>query len=153
MMTLRPSLLPASVHRRYAALPLCQDWSRREIAALDSVSDLVEFEPGDVILSQGPGRPEVVILTAGCARLVDLSTGSRLRRVEVGELVGHEAVLAATSQPHSLLATGYAAVLSIQPREFRSLAQTHRGLKLALTRPDACTGTVAIAATARLAKA
>jgi hypothetical protein len=137
--------LPPSVRKRYEALELCQGWTRSEVARFDSVADLVEYEPGDVILGQGLSRPEVVVLIAGRAVRCDLSTGLRLGPMEVGGVAGDHAVLGNAPQPFSVIATGYAAALHVPGQALRSLLPTHAGLqRLLVPSPRTETATAAV---------
>lgn len=125
--------VPRSVLRRYAALPLCADWTTADLRRLDRVADDVEHEAGDVVLSQGRAWQEFVVLVAGSASVVDLATGRRTGTLAAGGWTGHEALLAGEPQPASLIAQGYVHALHVQPQAFLGLVHECPSLARSLT--------------------
>lgn len=117
---------------RWSGLALCEGWSRKDRARFAALADLVEYEPGDLVLAQGRTRPELIVLLTGAVDLVDFASSRRLGVLRPGEWTGHEAVLTGEPQPVSAVARGFAQVLHVQPRELRGwVAQSpavHRSL-------------------------
>lgn len=132
---LHRSPVPVPIQRRYAALPLCAGWTRRDVARLDQVADRVEYEPGDLVLAQGLAHQEFVVLVRGKACFVDYATGRRCGDLRAGDWTGHEALLAGTPQPLSVVASGYAEALHVGAREFVALVQQCPSLAAAICVP------------------
>lgn len=128
--------LPVAIERRYQELPLCQGWSRDEIARLDQVADLVEYEAGDIVMAQGQTHREFLIVQCGTAAVCDLRTRRTVGRLSAGGFMGDVSLLEDTPEPYSLVADGFLQVLHIQPKEFRGLLATHLGMRQAVRERD-----------------
>jgi CRP-like cAMP-binding protein len=129
---------PSSRTSRYADLAFFVGWSDRDLSRLDSLAEIVEYEPGEIITTQGmPTGREFLVITCGRATV---TAGDGQRQVlEAGESIGAEDMLLRDGRSRtSVVADTYLTALLLGPREFHGLLAEapSMGRRLALLLAD-----------------
>lgn len=129
---------PDSRRSQYADLAFFVGWSDRDLTRLESLAEVVEYEPGEVITTQGmPTGREFLVITCGRATVTS-GTGQR-HVLEAGESIGAEDMLLLDGRSRtSVIADTYLTAILLGPREFHGLLAEapSMGRRLALLLAD-----------------
>lgn len=94
-------------------------WSSRDLRQLLRLSEVAEYEPGDVLVAESRIAQEFLLLTAGAAQVL---RGNRvLRSIGVGDHIGGSALLTGARYDATVVTDRYCRALLLGPREFISL--------------------------------
>lgn len=105
---------------RYTDIPFFRGWSAVDLARLDRLAEVVEYEPGEIISSPGlTAGKEFLVITKGRA-VVRPNRGERVV-VEAGETIGEQAMLLGSGDGFTAVAETYLEALLLGPREFHGL--------------------------------
>lgn len=128
----------ATAASRYADLAFFVGWSERDLSRLDSLAEVVEYEPGEIITTQGmPTGREFLVITRGRATIT-AGDGQR-QTLAAGESIGSEDMLRGDGRSRtSVIADTYLTALLLGPREFHGLLSEapSMGRRLALLLAD-----------------
>ena len=123
---------------RYAELAFFVGWSELDLTRLENLAEVVEYEPGEIITTQGmPTGREFLVITNGRATV----TGGDGRRQELhaGESIGAEDMLVRDGRSRtSVVADTYLTAILLGPQEFHGLLAEapSMGRRLALLLAD-----------------
>ena len=103
----------------YARLPFFAGWSDAELARLDRVAEVIDYEPGDILAAGGTQAREFLVVLVG---QVDVLDGRRrLRALGPGDAIGAEGLLSDAVSPVAFVAQTYVRALVLGPRQFHGL--------------------------------
>ena len=112
-------LLRPAPRSPYADLDFFRGWSNADLALLDQHAEVVDLEPGDVLVPAGAVAREVYVVVQG---RVDLVQDRRtVGTVAEGESVGAESLLAGKPSSASAIAETYVRALVLGTRQFHGL--------------------------------
>lgn len=109
-----------SAGHSYAHLAFFSGWTAADLDRLDRLAEVVEYEPGEIITSQGlPTGREFLVLT--CGRATVKSHRSSMGLV-AGDCIGAEEMLVGGSRlGTAVIADTYVKAILLGPREFHGL--------------------------------
>lgn len=103
----------------YADVPFFTDWTAPELALLERLVEVVELEPGDVLVHAGRRSQEFYVVARGRVQLLE---GRRHAGVlQAGDSLGAEGLLSGAASPVTAVAETCVQALVLGPRQFRGL--------------------------------
>ena len=111
--------LLARARSPYADVPFFASWTQAELARLDRLAEVVDYEPGDILAAGGQRAREFLVLLVGHVDILD--GRRRLGTLGVGHTIGEEGLLSDAVSPVAFVATTYVRALVLGPRQFHGL--------------------------------
>ena len=103
----------------YAELAFFAGWTADDLQRMQRLAEVVEYEPGEIVTSQGGLALEFLVIVRG--RAVVLADGRPVGCLAAGETIGEVAMLGGTVSPVAVVAQTYLEALLLGPREFNGL--------------------------------
>jgi CRP-like cAMP-binding protein len=110
---------PRSHQSPYADLAFFSGWSSDDLHRMERLAELVEYEPGEIVTSQGQLAREFLVIV--CGRAAAMSNHQPIRTITEGETIGEEAMLAGPSASVAVVAQTYLKALLLGPQQFNGL--------------------------------
>lgn len=104
-----------------------------DIDSIQNISEVLEFEGGQSIVSDKDRSQDIMIVTAGRAR-VETREGDLIDELRVGEMVGEISFLDGKNRTANVVASGPCKVLAIPAGRLRELMKSNPALELIILR-------------------
>lgn len=113
-------LRQARAHRSpYADLAFFAGWAPADVERLQRFAEVVDYEPGELVIAYGRLPVEFVVIVRG--RAVVLEHGRPVGVLTEGETIGEVAMLAGRPSPIAVVADSSLRGLLLGPRQFNGL--------------------------------
>ena len=110
---------PRTHRSDYADLAFFSGWSAADLDRMERVAEVVEYEPGELVTSQGQLAREFLVIV--CGRAAVLTNDQPTRVLGDGETIGEEAMLAGPASSVAVVAQTYLKALLLGPQQFHGL--------------------------------
>jgi len=104
-----------------------------DVDSIQNISEVLEFEGGQSIVTEKDPSQDIMIVTAGRAR-VETREGDLIDELRVGEMVGEISFLDGKNRTANVAAAGPCKVLKIPAGRLRELMKANPGLELIILR-------------------
>jgi CRP-like cAMP-binding protein len=104
-----------------------------DIDSVQGVSELVTYEPGQVIVKEGDTSQDIMVVIAGRVRVEKAGTGT-VDELRVGAMIGEIAFLDRQPRTASLVAVNEAKLLVIPAAKLQDLLRERKELAVAVYR-------------------
>lgn len=113
--------LPRSrAHRSpYADLAFFAGWTPGDLQRMQRFAEVVEYEPGELVVSQGQLAVEFLVIV--CGRAAVLADNRPIGLLADGDTIGEVTLLGGTVSPVTVVAQAPLKALLLGPREFNGL--------------------------------
>jgi CRP/FNR family transcriptional regulator, cyclic AMP receptor protein len=118
---------PDSKIETLRAVPVFADLGRRELEHIAQITELIESEPGKVLVREGELGRELVVIAEGSARVQ--RKGVDIARLQSGEAFGEIALLDGKPRSATVVTETSSVLLIVEKRSFDSLLETVPGLQ------------------------
>lgn len=103
----------------YAGLAFFEGWADADLARLDRLAEVVEYEPGEVVCAPVRLVREFYVVLTGRAEVQE--GRRRLGTLGPGDTIGEQGLLIGTQLRAAVVAQTYVKALYLGPREFHGL--------------------------------
>jgi cAMP-dependent protein kinase regulator len=108
--------------------PLFSDFSREELLAVIRGLNLLSFEPGEIIMTEGEAGSSLLILTTGMVRAFAVNTfgtNIQIRTMEEGEFFGEISLLTGKPRTATITAATPCELLELDKKALDEIAKDH----------------------------
>jgi len=104
-----------------------------DIDAVQNISEVLEFEGGEPIVTERDKSQDIMIITAGRAR-VETREGDLLDELRVGDILGEIAFLDGKGRTANVFSLGHSKILVIPAARLKELMKQNTALELVILR-------------------
>jgi len=112
-------LLGSRARPAFADLAFFAGWTDDDLRRMERFAEAAEYEPGEVITTQGRLAVEFVVIESGRAAVIE--NGRPTTALGAGDTVGELSMLGGTTSSVVVVAQTYLKALVLGPREFNGL--------------------------------
>ena len=108
--------------------PLFSDFSREELLAVIRGLNLLTYEPGEIIMTEGEAGSSLLILTTGMVRAFAVNTfgtNIQIRTMEEGEFFGEISLLTGKPRTATITAATPCELLELSKKALDEIAKDH----------------------------